>query len=352
MKNSSNFINKDDLILITGANGFIGKKLVGNLLERGFTNLRFFARPSGDLTHLESIIADHPDRNIDIVKGNLLSRDDCREATRGAVVVYHLAAGKEKTFPGSFMNSVVTTKNLLEEIAAENCIKRFVNVSSFAVYANYKVKRGALVDESCPVDENSHMAHEAYIYGKEKQDEIVDHYHVTRGLPCVTVRPGVVFGPGKNQVTGRVGIDTFGIFLHLGGSNVLPITYVDNCADAFALAGLTDNIDGEVINILDDDLPTSRKFLRLYKNHVRKFRSIYIPYRLFYFLCYLWERYSIYSENQLPPAFNTRMCSIYWKGNKYTNAKAKRLLGWQPSVPMNESMMRFFEYCAQEGRKK
>ena len=135
MKNSNNFINKDDLILITGANGFIGKKLVGNLLERGFTNLRFLARPAGDLTHLESIRADYPERNIDIVKGNLLSKDDCRAAARGALLVYHLAAGKEKTFPGSFMNSVVTTRNLLEEIAGENsCLVSTCSTPDFEHY--------------------------------------------------------------------------------------------------------------------------------------------------------------------------------------------------------------------------
>jgi nucleoside-diphosphate-sugar epimerase len=300
---------------------------------------------------MEMTKSEYPDRNIDIFKGNLLSREDCHAATKNAVVVYHLAAGKEKTFPGSFMNSVVTTRNLLEAITEHNCIKRFVNISSFAVYANYKMKRRALLDESCPVDETSYVAHEAYIYGKEKQDEMVNHYYETRNIPCVTIRPGVVFGPGKNQVTGRVGIDTFGIFLHLGGANVLPITYVDNCAEAIVLAGIADNVDGEAINILDDDLPTSRTFLKLYKKHAKNFKSIYIPYRLTYLLCYLWEKYSVYSENQMPPAFNTRMCSIYWKGNKYINTKAKRLLNWQPTVPMNEGLMRFFKYCAQEDKK-
>ena len=57
----------------------------------------------------------------------------------------------------------------------------------------------------------------------------------------------------------------FGIFLHLGGSNPIPFTYVDNCADAIVLAGLTPGVDGEVFNVVDDNLPTSRQFLRLYK---------------------------------------------------------------------------------------
>ena len=51
-------------------------------------------------------------------------------------------------------------------------------------------------------------------------------------------------------------------------------------------------VDGEVFNIVDDDLPTSRGFLKMYKKNVRDFRSIYVPYRVFYLFCYLWEKYS------------------------------------------------------------
>ena len=43
---------------------------------------------------------------------------------------------------------------------------------------------------------------------------------------------------------------------------------------------------------MDDDLPSSRRFLRLYKTNVRNFRSLYIPHALSYGLCCLWEQYS------------------------------------------------------------
>ena len=44
--------------------------------------------------------------------------------------------------------------------------------------------------------------------------------------------------PAKRPSPAASGIDTFGVFLHLGGSNTIPFTYVDNCAEAIALAGL------------------------------------------------------------------------------------------------------------------
>src|SRR5207302_3097537 len=123
-------------------------------------------------------------------------------------------------------------------------------------------------------------------------------------IPYVIVRPGYVYGPGNEPITSRVGIGTFGLFLHLGGSNSIPFTYVDNCADAIVLAGLKRGVEGEVFNVVDDDSPSSRAFLRLYKKKVGGFRSLYVPHAVSYALCFLWEKYAEWSEGQLPPAFN------------------------------------------------
>src|SRR5207253_5220785 len=138
-----------------------------------------------------------------------------------------------------------------------------------AVYTNTRKLHGRMLDESCPVETQPATRGDAYCFAKVRQDEIVAEYSKQCGIPCVIVRPGVVYGPGNEAIHGRVGIGTFGVFLHLGGSNVIPFTYVDNCADAIALVGLQRGTDGEVFNIVDDDLPSSRQFLRLYKRKVK-----------------------------------------------------------------------------------
>jgi len=164
------------------------------------------------------------------------------------------------------------------------------------------------------------------------------------------VRPGVVYGPGNEGIHGRVGLGTFGLFLHLGGANPVPLTYVENCAEAIVLAGLTPGVDGEAFNIVDDDLPTSRRFLRLYKRHVRWFPSLYIPHAISYLLCWAWEAYCRWSEEQLPPVFNRLMWRTYWRRTYYSNAKAKHLLNWKPAVPTSEALLRHFESCRQRIR--
>ena len=293
----NNFIlNLNDTILITGANGFIGSRVVETLLKYKFNNIRCFVRPSSNLTNLKKAIHLFDENSVEIFKGNLLSRDDCKRATESVSIIFHLAAGIEKSFPGSFLNSVVTTRNLLEAILPINNFERFLNVSSFAVYSNRNIKRKGLLDETCEVENQLIERYEPYTFAKAKQDALVLEYNKRYQIPYVFVRPGAVYGPGKYNITGRVGIDTFGFFLHLGGSNKIPLTYVDNCAEAIVLAGIREGFDGEVFNIVDDELPTSREFLKLYKKNVGHFRSIFIPYRLFYFLSYLWEKYSKWSS--------------------------------------------------------
>jgi len=154
-----------------------------------------------------------------------------------------------------------------------------------------------------------------------------------------------VFGLGAPGIHTRVGIGTFGIFLHLGGGNRLPATYVDNCADAIAMAGLTKGVDGEVFNVVDDDLPSSRKFLWLYKRKVKSFKSIFLPHALSYLLCSLWGWYADWSQGQLPSAYNRKMWRASWKRTRYSNAKLKSRTGWRPKVSTKEALERHFESC-------
>jgi nucleoside-diphosphate-sugar epimerase len=339
-------VDPSQLILVTGAPGFIGLRVIHNLLSRGYRNIRCIARPTGHVHRLEELIRSHAASDkVEILRGNLLSTEDCERATDGVAIIYHLAAGRGDMFADAYMNSAVTTRNLLRATLQHGCLKRFVNVSSFSVYTNRNKPRRRVLDENCPVETHPAERGDPYMYGKTKQDEIVTEYAARFGVPCVTIRPGYVYGPGHETISSRVGIGTFGVFLHLGGANTVPLTYVDNCAEAIVLAGITPGVDGEVFNIIDDDLPSSRKFLRDYKREVKWFASIYVPHVASYILCWLWERYSHWSEGQLPPTFNWRGWHAFWKRTRYSNAKAKTLLHWKPPVSSRDAMNRYFESC-------
>ena len=350
--NSEYIRSLDDRILVTGSNGFIGTKVVELLLEYGFSNIRCFVRSFNRLGRLEHALGSFAaGRNVQFVTGDLLSRADCERAAENVSIIYHLAAGMEKSFAGAFMNSALATRNLMDAFLKVGKPKRFVNVSSFAVYSNLALERGAMFDEACPLENAPQERFDAYGFGKLKQEQLVKEYGSKYGLPYVIVRPGYVFGPGRTELNRRVGIGTFGLFIQVNGSHSLPLTFVDNCAEAIVLAGLKTGIDGEVFNVVDDELLTGRQFLKGYKKKMKSFRSIRIPYFAGYGLCALWERYSKWSKNQLPPAFNRRRCSAEWKSQRYSNKKLKERVGWKPRISMAQAMKSFLSQFGSNGEQ-
>jgi nucleoside-diphosphate-sugar epimerase len=351
-EDSSYLIGLGDRVLVTGAAGFIGLRLVETLLDHGFGKVRCLVRSARKATKLQAVVDGRGDgAQLEVVQGNLLLPEDCLAATRDVAVIFHLAAGRgEKSFPDAFANSVVTTRNLLEASRKHGCLRRFVNVSSFAVYTNVNKPSRRLVDETCAVHANPERLGDAYTFAKVKQDEIVTEYGRRFGTPYVIVRPGWVYGPGNEAITGRVGMKMLGVFLHLGGSNTIPLAYVDNCAEAIVLAGLTKGVDGQVFNVVDDDLRSSRQLLSSYKQNVKPFRSLYVPHAVSYAVCYLWERYSKWSEGQLPPVYNRVLWRSFWKKTRYSNQKLKTRLGWTQKVTTEDALVRYFAACRSKGR--
>jgi len=187
MKNDY-IINNDEIVLVTGANGFIGKRVVNSLLEMGFTYVRCFDKSPGILSTVEKFKKSYKETKIEAVVGDLLNETDCRTATKGVSIIYHLATGMGRSFKEAYTNSVENTKNLLDSTLNNQKLKRILTVSSFAVYSNKKLKRGGLLDESCELEPEPELSGEPYCYGKVKLEEFLREYGEKYGVKSVIVR--------------------------------------------------------------------------------------------------------------------------------------------------------------------
>ena len=148
----------------------------------------------------------------------------------------------------------------------------------------------------------------------------------------------------------RVGLPLFGVFLHLGGGNKLPLTYVENCADAIITAGLASDAAGHVYNVHDDDLPTSRQYLKRYKREVKKIRSVRVPYAALKLVSRLVERYLRYSKGQLPAIFTPYKTASLWAGNRFDN-RVLKATGWTQQISTDEGLSRTFTYFRESAKK-
>jgi nucleoside-diphosphate-sugar epimerase len=341
-------IDTDEVILITGANGFIGSRVLGRLIEYGYKNLRCFIHQDSDPETLERLAEKHGDVKIDILPGNLTSRRNCKTAVENAALILHLAAGFGKSLELVNRDSVVGTRNLLKATVLEQQVKRFLNVGSFSAYSTRKLKKNSILDENCELYTRPELKGEAYTIGKVNQEGLVRQYNKEHQMPFVVVRPGYVYGPGKADISGRIGIMRGNIFLHFGGSNTIPFSYVDNCADAIVLAGLVGGVDGQTFNIVDDDAPKSSTFLKMYKKNVKSIISLPVPKAASYLLCAFWGLASRMSGGRVPLTFNLYRWSDDWKGHRYSSEKLKNILGWKQRVSFEEGSMRFFEFLREQ----
>ena len=123
---------------------------------------------------------------------------DCEAAGKDAAVIFTWPPELVRSlFPMRFLNSVVATRNLLDASLRFGSLRRFVLVSSFAVYSNCEKPNGRILDESCPVEEHPELRGEAYCFAKVRQEQLVTEYGKNTGIPYVLVRPGSVYGATK-----------------------------------------------------------------------------------------------------------------------------------------------------------
>lgn len=333
-------------ILLTGAGGFLGRHLADSLLREGAGEgdgvLRLHFRNAAPDALLDGLRRRHPAARIEVALGNLLHADASAALVDGIDCVVHAAAGMRGSAADMFANTVVGTRNLLEAAGAAG-VGRVVLVSSFSVYRTEPLANGAAHDETVAV-EGSGVEKGAYAYAKTRQEQLLEEYRARFGFQTVVLRPGVIYGPGGGAFSSRVGIQALGLFFSLGRKAVLPLSYVENCADAIARATLS-GADGNAYNVVDDELPTCSQYLRGYQAGVGRMRVVPVPYWLFLLGSRLLVRYNTASKGQLPAVFTPYVVRSMYRRFGYPNAALKGL-GWQQRIPTAEGLARTFRYFA------
>lgn len=326
-------------VLVTGAGGFLGIALVERLAAHGFTNIRCNLRRSKNIQKLQAIQDRFPKAKLEYCLANLKFPKEAARAVDGVQLIFHLAAGLSGDAADLFFDSVVASRNLLDAVAGRKPL-RIVLVSSFGVYGVGTLRRGALVNERTPLEPHPERR-DNYSHSKLRQERLFWDYQRLHDFELVVLRPGVIYGPGGGHFSSRIGIPVGSWQLYLGGRNMLPLTYVENCAEAVVVAGTHEGAAGQVFNVHDDDLPTCRQYLHAYKKSVRKIRSIPSPYFATRLLSRALVAYNKYSKGQLPAVLTPYKVASMWGGNRFDNSKLHSI-GWKPLVPTSEGLARSF----------
>jgi UDP-glucose 4-epimerase len=186
------------------------------------------------------------------------------------------------------------------------------------------------------------MREMGYAVAKLWQERVARREAADHGFDLRVLRPGFIWGAGRTDLAGvgqRVGPLHFLFGLP---SRRLPLTHVDNCAEAFVLAATDGRAEGKTFNVVDDAGTPVGRWARD-EERLRGVRNlrIPIPYAFAYALtklATLVSRLIFGASGKLPSILVPCRFEARFKPLRFSNEKLCRELGWNPTLSYAEAL--------------
>jgi len=271
----------DKVMIVTGASGYLGQKIVLNAHQRGH-KIKAVIRPGRDISKMVWVDLD----NIEVVEIDLASD------TAGSSLAKMMSSLDSKKTSVVHASAVMTGNDSVHNIQTvrptervvqamiDTSLKRLVLVSSMSVYGYSAQPVNSQLDETTPIEIYQNQR-DSYCRAKIAQESIGLEAAQKQGLVVTALRSGAIIGSGR-LLTSRLGITKGKFALQLGRDARLPISFVDHCAEAIVLAAeksiimndvyikpnkRVNNGAFEAINVFEDEPPTQQQYISLLKKH-------------------------------------------------------------------------------------
>jgi nucleoside-diphosphate-sugar epimerase len=323
---------------VTGGTGFLGSRLIPELLQRGY-QVHALVRSDRAATAFEA-------SGVYPVRGDILDVDSMRDEMRKSDVVFHLAGwykiGARDQSQAKIIN-VDGTRNVLE-LADRLGVPKIIYVSTVGVFGD---THGRLVDENYVMPPYQEFVTE---YDRTKW---MAHYEVAlplirQGAPVIIAIPGAVYGPGDPSVIGSLMRLYYAGLMPVVPGPELLLTYahVDDIAAGLVLAAEKGEA-GEKYILAGPALPLNQMMNLWAYILKRKPPRIQVPARYLRPLIPLVEKLNSFIS--LPEIISSDTLRILEVSYAARSDKAKRELGWEPR-PLEDGMRRTFDSISRSSR--
>jgi UDP-glucose 4-epimerase len=291
------------VVLLTGGSGFIGSHVANALMSEGFT-VRIFdkSKPPSD-------------SKAEWFKGDLLSREDVRDAVQDVDTVFHLAAVADVnvavTEPETCLAvNELGTLNLLRASTGRE-VERFLLASTVWVYG----KTSGIVAEDTPIPQPMDI----YTKTKIGQEHLVHSWCQSNPISYTILRYDIPYGPRMRENMAiaafvRRAIRKEPVTIYGDGQQGRCWIFVTDLAHAHCLA-LSDAAKGQILNIAGNEFVTISEIVDMLKETLGEF--------------------PINRAESRPGDFVGVHTSI---------AKAQQLVGWAPATPFRQGLLKYIEY--------
>lgn len=323
-------------VLVTGGTGFTGKALVHRLIEMGHQVVALDYKEGLKTQEIR-------DWGAEVVLGSVTDMDVVRRAVEGVEVVHHVAAAfREMDVPERhyYEVNVGGTRNVLQA-ALDAGVRKVIYCSTCGVHGN--------VDHP-PAGEDAPIQPADYYQRTKWEAEPVAREFFERGLKTTILRPAAIYGPGDPErfflIFKRVAGGKFPMFGD--GRTLYHPVYIDNLVEAFILAMEEGRGDGEAYLIADEQYLEIEDLVR------RVGKALGVDVKIPHYPVWPVVVAGHIVEKACkpfgihPPIFPRRV-DWYRQNRAFRIDKARRDLGYQPSVGIDEGLRRTAEWYRREG---
>ena len=239
-------------VLVVGGTGFIGRRLVRLLIDRGH-GVRVLTR------NVRAAALEFEGLAVDLIAGSHGDPACAALALDGIKVVYHLAKCEGKRWQ-DYVDGDIDPTRVLATAALAAGIDRFIYTGTIASYASDNPNE--VIDNRTPVDPA--IARRSY-YARSKAacEALLQSMERDAGFPLVILRPGVVIGagsppahPGVGHFANETRVDYWG-----DGNNPLPFVLVSDVAEALFRALQAPGALGQTLLVTGPPLMTAREYV-------------------------------------------------------------------------------------------
>lgn len=322
-------------VLVTGATGFLGRRLVIVLKEHGYC-VRAFVRKLSNIDLLKS-------QCVEIYFGDVGDEESLGAALKDVDIVVHAAADTSGSSKGGQTSTICGTANVIQAVEKQS-IKQMIYISSCNVYGISECSAGNSVDESGPLERQPEIRG-SYTFAKIKAEQIVLAAMKDNRCNVTCLRPGTIWGPGGETYTPMMGF-SYGkrVFGVIGdGIFVLPLIYIDNLVSAIIKSIGNESAYGKIFNVVDTQRVSKKQYIdlvikRLYPNAV----VFNIPYRLLY--AAVWAQEMVFRILGRTPLLTCYRLISSQRPIFYDTQKIARDLDWTAPVQVKQAAQAVVDY--------
>ncbi len=247
-------------IVILGASGFVGKRLVTRLLQE---NIRphLFLRSKKDAI-----------KGCDVSYGDAQTGEGLKDALKGASIVINLIGRFEPPFLEQMMGNALVIANICDALDLKS-LTRLIHLSAAAAYGSYA---------TAPKESAVLTPDTAYGLSKKFGEEIIMYAHKTRAIPYIIFRPTNVYGPGSTHgvIHSMVAATMAKKHIHItgDGKQIRDFIHVDDVVEAIMLALHSRSIPA-IYNLSSGETYTIMQLAQIILNiaHAHKKKILRLP---------------------------------------------------------------------------